>query len=76
MNYIKTLESFISLQKTLKRKIHFSGVGIHSGRAVSMSIEPAEADTGIVFHRTDLKNNNIMIIQKIFFILILLLFYH
>ncbi len=60
MNYIKTLESFISLQKTLKRKIHFSGVGIHSGRAVSMSIEPAEADTGIVFHRTDLKNNNII----------------
>ena len=58
MNYINTTTSNILLQKTLKRKIHFSGVGVHSGRAVSMSIEPAEAGTGIVFERTDLRNNN------------------
>ncbi len=58
MNYINTTTSNILLQKTLKRKIYFSGVGVHSGRAVSMSIEPAEAGTGIVFERTDLKNNN------------------
>ena len=58
MNYINTTISNILLQKTIKKKIHFSGVGVHSGRAVSMSIEPAECDTGIVFERTDLKNNN------------------
>ncbi len=58
MNYINTTKSNILLQKTLKRKINFSGVGVHSGRAVSMSIEPAESNTGIVFERTDLKNNN------------------
>ena len=58
MNYINTTTSNILLQKTIKKKIHFSGVGVHSGRAVSMSIEPAECDTGIVFERTDLKNNN------------------
>ena len=55
MNYINTTTSNILLQKTLKGKIHFSGVGVHSGRAVSMSIEPADYDTGIVFERTDLK---------------------
>ena len=58
MNYINTTTSLFLLQKTLKRKINFSGVGVHSGRAVSMSIEPAEADTGIVFERTDLEKNN------------------
>ncbi len=60
MNYINTSTSDILLQKTLKRKIHFSGVGIHSGRAVSIIIEPAEYDTGIIFERTDLKNNNLI----------------
>ena len=55
MNYINTTTSYILLQKTLKRKINFSGVGVHSGRAVSMSIEPAKPDTGIVFERTDLE---------------------
>ena len=60
MNYINTLESSVSFQKTLKRRINFSGVGVHNGRAVSMSIEPAEINTGIVFYRTDLEKNNII----------------
>ena len=60
MNYINTLKTSVSLQKTLKRKIHFSGVGVHNGRAVSMSIEPAEVNSGIVFYRTDLEKNNII----------------
>ena len=60
MNYINTTKPYNLLQKTLKRKINFSGVGVHSGRAVSMSIEPAEADTGIVFKRTDLEKNNVI----------------
>ena len=60
MNYINTTTSYVLSQKTLKRKINFSGVGVHSGRAVSMSIEPAEPDTGIVFKRTDLEKNNVI----------------
>ncbi len=60
MNYINITSPYVLLQKTLKRKINFSGVGVHSGRAVSMSIEPAEPDTGIVFERTDLEKNNII----------------
>ena len=60
MNYYNTTTADILLQKTLKRKIYFSGVGIHNGRAVSMSIEPAEDDTGIIFVRTDIEKNNII----------------
>ena len=45
------------LQNTVKSKILFSGVGVHNGRAVSMSIEPAEENTGIIFVRTDIKQN-------------------
>ena len=60
MNYINTTTSHNFLQKTLKKKIQFSGVGVHNGRAVSMSIEPAESDTGITFIRSDLDKNNVI----------------
>ena len=60
MNYINNKIIHSNLQKTLKKKIHFSGVGVHNGRAVSMTIEPAEANNGIIFKRTDLKNDNII----------------
>ena len=59
MNYINQSVVTNNLkQSTLKRKIYFSGVGVHNGRAVSMSIEPADVDCGIVFKRTDIANNN------------------
>lgn len=41
-------------QKTLKNPIHCSGVGVHSGRKVHMTLKPAPAGHGIVFRRTDL----------------------
>jgi len=40
-------------QQTLKNSIHCSGVALHSGAKVNMVLHPAEADTGIVFRRTD-----------------------
>tara|TARA_Y100000591_G_C21838205_1_gene703933 strand:+ start:246 stop:1175 length:930 start_codon:yes stop_codon:yes gene_type:complete len=49
---------FISKQKTLNDKINFIGTGLHFGKKVSINLEPAEADTGIIFKRTDLKINN------------------
>ena len=59
MNFInKDIAGQNLQQSTLKRKIHFSGVGVHNGRAVSMSIEPAKINNGIIFERTDVKNNN------------------
>jgi len=41
-------------QHTLKSAIFCVGVGLHSGREVSLTLRPAEAGTGIVFRRTDL----------------------
>lgn len=40
-------------QRTLKSPIHCSGVGLHSGAKVAMTLLPAETNTGIVFRRTD-----------------------
>ena len=47
-------------QKTLKNSVHFKGIGLHSGKVVNLSINPSEPDTGIVFKRVDLKNNNLV----------------
>ena len=41
-------------QTTLKEKISYSGVGLHSGLEVHMSLVPAAPDTGIVVKRTDM----------------------
>lgn len=42
-------------QKTINSKISCSGVGIHSGKEVKMTLFPAEANSGIIFKRTDLE---------------------
>lgn len=42
------------LQRTIKQSISTKGVGLHSGRRVTLSLRPAQPNTGIVFHRTDL----------------------
>lgn len=39
---------------TLKTRIPFSGVGLHSGRMIRAALGPAPSGTGVVFHRTDL----------------------
>ncbi|MGY8987470.1 MAG: bifunctional UDP-3-O-[3-hydroxymyristoyl] N-acetylglucosamine deacetylase/3-hydroxyacyl-ACP dehydratase [Flavobacteriales bacterium] len=43
-------------QKTLNNKIHFSGVGIHTGVFSNITLIPAEENTGIIFRRNDLEN--------------------
>jgi UDP-3-O-[3-hydroxymyristoyl] N-acetylglucosamine deacetylase len=59
MNFINSSYNKNNVQQsTLKNKLFFSGVGIHNGKAVSMSLEPGEPNTGIVFERTDIKQNN------------------
>ena len=47
-------------QKTIKNNVSFSGVALHSGLDVEISIKPAEPNFGIVFKRIDLKNNNLV----------------
>ncbi|ALN87515.1 UDP-3-O-acyl-N-acetylglucosamine deacetylase [Lysobacter capsici] len=41
-------------QRTLKNVIRATGVGLHSGDKVFLTLRPAPVDTGIVFRRTDL----------------------
>lgn len=41
-------------QRTLKNTIRATGVGLHSGKKVYLTLKPAPADTGIVFCRADL----------------------
>ncbi|HEX9193992.1 MAG TPA: UDP-3-O-acyl-N-acetylglucosamine deacetylase [Burkholderiales bacterium] len=41
-------------QRTLKSAIRATGVGLHTGEKVAMSLRPARPDTGIVFRRIDL----------------------
>ena len=48
-------------QKTINKNITFKGVGLHSGLSVAMTIKPAEPNSGIIFKRIDLKENNIII---------------
>ncbi len=42
-------------QRTLKTAIRATGVGLHSGRKVYMTLRPAAPNSGIVFRRTDLE---------------------
>jgi len=43
-------------ETTLNRSVSFSGVGLHSGVPVNMTVCPAPPSMGIVFERTDLEN--------------------
>ena len=47
-------------QKTLAKNISFTGIGIHSGRKAKIKILPAKPNTGILFKRTDIKENNLI----------------
>lgn len=46
------------MQTTVANKIEFLGVGLHAGQPAKLAVLPAEANTGIVFRRTDIQENN------------------
>lgn len=48
-------------QKTISKPITFIGVGLHSGVKVSLTLKPSEPNSGILFKRVDLKENNILV---------------
>lgn len=45
------------LQKTLKEEVSLSGIGLHTGKEVILTIKPAKENTGFVFVRTDLEGH-------------------
>jgi UDP-3-O-[3-hydroxymyristoyl] N-acetylglucosamine deacetylase len=48
------------LQHTLKGPVSFAGAGLHTGRAVRVTVHPASADYGIWFRRTDLDGDTLI----------------
>ncbi len=51
--YGKATHSMVG-QRTLKNTIRATGVGLHTGKKVLMTLRPAGPDEGIIFRRTDL----------------------
>ena len=47
-------------QKTIKNKVSFSGIALHSGLNVNVNLAPAKPNSGIVFKRVDLYENNLV----------------
>ena len=45
-------------QKTIKTPVSFSGIALHNGLNVNVTLKSAKPNDGIVFKRVDLKNNN------------------
>ncbi len=43
-------------QRTLRKRLSFEGIGLHTGYPVHLELAPAPENTGIVFRRTDLKD--------------------
>lgn len=43
-------------QRTIAKKISVTGIGIHSGKKVTLTLHPAEADFGVQFKRVDVPN--------------------
>ena len=43
-------------QRTLSSKIRASGVGLHTGKKISLTLKPAPSNSGIVFKRIDIES--------------------
>jgi len=52
------------MQTTLKKPVKISGVGLHTGCQVSITLRTAPKDTGVVFRRVDLQNFQIEALRK------------
>ncbi len=52
------------MQATIKNPVQISGIGLHTGCQVSLELNPAPADTGIVFRRVDLQGFEIEALRE------------
>ena len=46
------------MQTTLETSITFSGIGLHSGREVTLTLKPAPENHGVLFKRIDIQIGN------------------
>lgn len=56
-----TVKEGAGVQNTVKSAVSFSGVGLHTGQPVRMTVRPASADYGIWFRRTDIVGRDAMV---------------
>jgi UDP-3-O-[3-hydroxymyristoyl] N-acetylglucosamine deacetylase len=52
------------LQHTLGAPVQFAGVGVHTGRAVEVTLAPGAPDTGVIFVRTDVADVDPVVIAR------------
>ena len=57
---MKTFSQISPYQNTIRKKVHCCGVGLHSGKEIRMTLNPAEANTGIRFVRSDIAGKNLV----------------
>lgn len=57
---VKRIFSTSKMQKTLKKSVSISGIGLFSGEKSTLTIHPAPVDTGILFQRIDLSDRPII----------------
>ncbi len=55
---MKTFSKINPYQNTIKKPVHCNGIGLHSGKTINMTLNPAEANTGIRFMRSDVAGKN------------------
>ena len=48
-------------QQTLNNSVSFNGVGLHNGKKCALKINPSENNSGIIFKRVDLQENNLIV---------------
>lgn len=55
MNYKSLITGVIMIkQRTLKQSVKVTGIGLHSGKKVTLTLRPAPVNTGVIYCRTDL----------------------
>ena len=54
----------MEFQKTIKRAVSCSGIGLHSGKPVNLRIVPAEESTGVIFRRVDIEGAEVPVKQE------------
>jgi len=57
---MQTFSQISPYQSTIRKTVHCSGVGLHSGKQIKLTLQPASANTGIRFVRSDIAGKNLV----------------
>ena len=57
---MQTFSQISPYQNTIRKTVHCSGIGLHSGQQINLALHPAGANTGIRFVRSDIAGKNLV----------------